>query len=119
MFDKIQINGQTTSEETIKERVKDTEGNILSETTVKETSGEFNEVTLECNGETVKLRGRITDVQRSLKVSTVVAFRVEEPGKAAYEVTSEDSPSLYNDDGSDREVPSDTIVTPVPGGKAF
>jgi len=102
MFDNINLQGKTESEQDV---------------TV--TKGEFTEITLDCGSETVVLSGLITKVQRSLKVSTVVAFRVEEPGKAAYEVTSQDSPSLYNSDGSEREVPADTVVTPVPGGKAF
>jgi hypothetical protein len=119
MFDKIQVSGQTNLEETIKERVKDPEGNILSESTVKETSGDFSKVTIDCQNESVTLKGRIEQIQRTMKVATVVAFRVEEPGKAAYEVTSLDSPRLYDKDGDDLEVPADTVVTPVQGGKGF
>jgi hypothetical protein len=95
------------------------EAETVETVTVQVTKGDFNEISLDCGKDKIVLKGHIKEVQRTLGVSTVVAFRVEEPGKAAYEITSEDSPRLYNDDGTDREVPRDTVVTPVPGGKAF
>jgi hypothetical protein len=94
-------------------------GNTGSVEQVERTTGDFNEISLQCGKETLTLRGKITEVIRSLGVSSVVAVRVEEPGRAAYEVTSEESPKLADSHGNDRPFVEGTQVTPVYGGKAY
>ena len=117
-FQNFSIEGELSSEQT-KTIVKvDENDEVISETEVQESKGEFQKVTFECEGERVTLKGLITSVQRNLGVKAVAAFEVQEPGKPTYQVNSLDSEKVTKD-GEDVEVPADTKVTPVLSGKAF
>src|SRR5262245_24072916 len=117
-FQNINIQGEVSSEQT-KTIVKvDADDNVLSEQEVQVTKGEISQITLECDGDTITLRGLITQVQKSYGAKAVGSFEVQEPGKATYNVTSLESERVTRD-GVDVRVPADTVVTPVLTGKAF
>jgi hypothetical protein len=96
------------------------QGEVSSNETLQVTKGNLSKVTLECGNERITLLGRIEEIQKTSGVQTIAAFRVEEPGKASYDVTSLESERLYEEDGiTPREVPADTTVSPVLTGKAY
>lgn len=120
MFDKIQIQGETTNEETIRERTKDLSGNVVSEETVVESTGDFSEITVQCGNETLTLKGEITKVLRSQGLQGAIGVRVHQPGRPSFEVTSLDSERLVNHEtGEDLPFAPGTTVQPIKGGNAF
>lgn len=82
---------------------------IDAEGKVKNVEGQISEVALE-NGERITIIGEIKRIMRSSKTSTASAFRVETPGKPSEFISSADSPKLYNEDGSERELPRGATV---------
>jgi hypothetical protein len=94
-------------------------GEIKDITNVEVTDGKFKEITLDCGGETITIKGKIKQIMRSSGVSQVVGVEIKEPGKAEYQVNSLNSDYLKNADGSDRVEPEGTTYRPVPGGKAY
>lgn len=82
---------------------------IDSEGKVSDVQGKISEVSFE-NGEKITIIGEIKRIMRESRTSTASAFKVEAPGKAAEFISSPDSPKLYNDDGSERELPRGAVV---------
>jgi hypothetical protein len=76
---------------------------------ISDVQGEISEVSFE-NGAKITIIGEIKRIMRESRTSTASAFKVETPGKAAEFISSPDSPKLYNDDGSERELPRGAVV---------
>lgn len=74
-----------------------------------DVQGKIEQVTFE-NGEKVTIIGEIKRIMRESRTSTASAFKVEIPGKPAEFISSDNSPKLFNDDGSPRELPKGAVV---------
>jgi hypothetical protein len=94
-------------------------GSVASSKQFEVTEGKFKSITLECDGETITMEGKIKKIMRSGGISNVVAVEINEPGKATYQVNSLSSDALKNADGTPRVEPEGTTYKPVPGGKAY
>lgn len=82
---------------------------IDAEGQIENVEGQISEVTLQ-NGDKITILGEIKRIMRESRTSTASAFKVEIPGKPAEFISSDNSPKLFNDDGSPRELPKGAVV---------
>lgn len=74
-----------------------------------DVQGKIEQVTFE-NGQKITILGEIKRIMRESRTSTASAFKVEIPGKPAEFISSDNSPKLFNDDGTPRELPQGAVV---------
>lgn len=82
---------------------------IDAEGKVSNVEGQISEVQLQ-NGEKITILGAIKKIMRESRTTTASAFKVEAPGKPAEFISSADSPKLFNNDGTERELPAGATV---------